>query len=174
MSKLALSVATTARATLAVAVAALAACTDAPTDADDVAAHTELVRARIEASNRHDWDAWQAMHTSDATRTAPELVEPLVGSAAMRAAIEELTVTFPDYHLELVEAFGVDDRLMARIHATGTMTGPIEIDGTVVPPTGRAFQNDWVGVLTFDDDKISAIDEFYDSYGILVQLGLTP
>lgn len=159
---------------LALALAALsvtAACTDDDAAAS-VAAHTDLVLARIAATNAQDWDAWQAMHTADATRTAPELVEPLVGAAVMRAAIEELTVTFPDYHLELVEAFGVDDRLMARIHATGTMLGPIEIDGAEIPPTGRAFQNDWVGVLTFEGDKISAIDEFYDSYGILIQLGL--
>ncbi len=134
----------------------------------------KVIRRRIAANNAHDWAAWQSLHTPGAVRTAPELPEPLVGAAAMRAGIEELVRTFPDYHLELVEAFGVGDRLMVRIHARGTMRGPIEINGAAVPPTNRAFEQDWVGVLTFDGNLISAIDEFHDNYGILVQLGLTP
>jgi len=106
-------------------------------------------------------------------RTAPELLEPLVGASAMRAGIEELVLTFPDYNLQLVEAFGEGNRLMARITAKGTMLGSIDINGTQVPPTGKAFQQDWVAVVTFDKDKISAIDEFHDNYGLLVQLGLS-
>lgn len=152
-----------------------AACANTETSTDPVVrAHTDVIRRRIAANNAHDWAAWQRLHTPGAVRTAPELPEPLVGAAAMRAGIEELVRTFPDYHLELVEAFGADDRLMVRIHARGTMRGPIEINGAAVPPTGRAFEQDWVGVLTFEGDLISAIDEFHDNYGILVQLGLTP
>ena len=81
-------------------------------------------------------------------------------------------VTFPDYHLELVEAFGDGDRLVARIHTKATMLGPMNIDGAEIPPTGKVFEQDWVAVLTFDGDQISAIDEFHDNYGILIQLGL--
>ena len=42
------------------------------------------------------------------------------------------------------------------------------------PPQELSFEQDWVAVLTFDEDLISAIDEFHDNYGILIQLGLTP
>jgi len=138
----------------------------------DVEAHIDVIRERISANNTQDWDTWQALHTPDAVRTAPELQEPLVGAAEMRAGIEELLVTFPDYHLELVEAFGVGDRLIARIHTRATMLGPLNISGVDVPPTGMPFEQDWVAVLTFDGDQISAIDEFHDNYDILIQLGL--
>ncbi len=30
----------------------------------------------------------------------------------------------------------------------------------------------WVAVLTFEGDKISAIDELYDNCGTMIQLGL--
>jgi ketosteroid isomerase-like protein len=150
-----------------------AACTAAETTTDPIVeAHIDVIHERIVANNTKNWTVWEALHTPDAVRTAPELPEPLVGAAAMRAGIEELVVTFPDYHLELVEAFGTGDRLMARIHTNGTMLGPIDIGGTEVPPTGLAFEQDWAAVLTFEGDKISAIDEFHDNYGILVQLGL--
>lgn len=138
----------------------------------DVEAHIDVIRERIVANNTQDWETWQALHTPDAVRTAPELQGPLVGAAEMRAGIEELLVTFPDYHLELVEAFGVGDRLVARIHTRATMRGPLNINGVEVPPTGMPFEQDWVAVLTFDGDRIAAIDEFHDNYGILVQLGL--
>lgn len=155
----------------------LAACDEAgpmtaDADADLVEAHIEVVRDRIAANNAQDWDAWEALHTPDAVRTAPDVVGKLVGAAAMRADIEELVVTFPDYHLELVEAFGHGDRLVARIHTRGTMLGPITIDGAEIPPTGLAFEQDWAALLTFDGDRIAAIDEFYDNYGTLLQLGL--
>jgi predicted ester cyclase len=138
-----------------------------------VEAHIQVVLTRIDANNAKDWDTWQSLHVAGAVRTAPELPEPLVGASAMRAGIEELVVAFPDYHLQLVEAFGEGNRLVARIHAKGTMLGSMDIGGTQVPPTGKTFEQEWVGVFAFDRDRISAIDEFHDNYGLLVQLGLT-
>jgi ketosteroid isomerase-like protein len=164
---------------------ALAACNDgdpsiAPdTDSlveaeEEVAAHIEVVERRLAACNEKDWDTWESLHTADARRTAPDLIEPLTTAADMRADIEELVVTFPDYHLELVEAFGLGDRLVARIHTKGTMLGPIDFNGMEVPPTGLSFEQDWVAILTFEGEKIASIDEFYDNYGTMVQLGLAP
>jgi ketosteroid isomerase-like protein len=139
-----------------------------------VESHVQVMLTRINASNAKDWAIWESLHTAGATRTAPELPEPLVTARAMRAGIEELVVTFPDYHLSLKEAFGTGNRLMARIHAKGTMLGSMDINGTHIPPTGKVFEQDWVAVMTFENNKISAIDEFHDNYGILIQLGLTP
>jgi len=132
-----------------------------------------VVRRRIEANNAKDWAAWEALHTEGAIRTAPELAEPLRGAKAMRAGIEELVVTFPDYTLSLVDAFGSGDRLVARIHTRATMLGAIDIGTGPIPPTGKVFEQDWIAVLRFEGDRIASIDEFHDNYGILVQLGLT-
>lgn len=163
-------------ATLVLATLGTAACADAdPAPADrssQVARHIETIKQRIDASNANDWDAWQALHTDDATRTAPELTEPLTSSAAMREAIAALVTTFPDYHLELRQAFGEGDRVVARIHTNGTMLGEMQLGEAVVPPTGKAFEQDWVAIFRFRGDEIASIDEFYDSYTILVQLGL--
>lgn len=87
----------------------------------------------------------------------------------MRAGIEELFVTFPDYHLELVEAYGEGDRLVARIHTEATMLGPMVIGDQEIPPTGLPFSQDWIAMLRFEGDAIAAIDEFHDNYTILIQ-----
>jgi len=153
----------------------LIACADdaaVPIPPDRVAAHVSVVERRIAASNASDWATWEALHTPGAVRTAPELPAPLVGAAAMRAGIAELVTTFPDYHLELIDAVGYDDRLVARIHTRATMLGAMQLGETTIPPTGKAFAQDWLAMLTFDGDRISAIDEFHDNYDILIQLGL--
>lgn len=131
-----------------------------------------LVEQRIAACNAQDWDTWQALHTPDAVRTAPELPAPLVGAKPMRDAIEELVVTFPDYHLELIDAYESGDTLVARIHTKATMLGAMMLPDGPVPPTGRVFEQDWVAVIHFEGDLIASIDEYHDNYGILVQLGL--
>lgn len=138
-----------------------------------VAAHVEVVRRRIEANNAQDWDTWESLHVEGAVRTAPELTEPLQSAQAMRASIEELVRTFPDYHLQLVDAFGSRNRLVARIRTKATMLGSLGLGGATIPPTGKVFEQDWVAVLCFEGNRISSIDEFHDNHGILVQLGLS-
>jgi ketosteroid isomerase-like protein len=139
---------------------------------DEVAAHIDVIRKRIVANNTQDWEAWQKLHTADAVRTAPGLPGPIEGALDMRGAIEELVITFPDYHLELVDAFGSGDRLVARIHTRATMLGPLQLGETEIPATGKLFEQDWVALLRFEGNKIAAIDEFYDNYDIMLQLGL--
>lgn len=157
----------------------LAGCSDdtttdpaAESAADETTQHITTIQRRIEANNAKDWTTWESLHTEDAVRTAPGLPGPLVTAKVMREGIEELVQTFPDYELTLVDAFGEGDRLMARIHAKGTMLGAMDIGGVEIPPTGKTFEQDWVAVLTFEGEKISVIDEFYDNYGTLIQLGL--
>jgi len=137
-----------------------------------VAAHIDVIKQRIAANNAQDWDAWQDLHTPDATRTAPGLPGPVEGAQAMRAAIEELFVTFPDYTLELVDAFGSGDRLVVRIRQSATMLGPLDLGGVTVPPTGQKMGQDWVALVRFEGGKIKEFNEFYDNYELLQQLGL--
>ena len=137
-----------------------------------VATRIAIVKRRIEANNSKDWQTWESLHTPDAVRTAPELEVPLRTAHAMRVGIEELLTTFPDYHLELMDAFGSGDRLVARIHTRATMLGALPLGNVTVPATGKMFEQDWVAVLRFEGERIASIDEFHDNYGILIQLGL--
>jgi predicted ester cyclase len=132
-----------------------------------------IIEQRLEATNTQNWDLWESLHTADAIRTAPELEEPLRGAPAMRAAIETLGTAFPDYHLELQQAFGQGPWLAVRLHTTGTMTGPLTLsDGVVVPPTGQSIEQDWSALVRFEGDHIAEFHEFYDQLLLMVQLGL--
>jgi ketosteroid isomerase-like protein len=142
-------------------------------DVLSLADQTAVIEQRLDATNTRDWDRWQALHTPDAIRTAPELAEPLQGATAMRAAIETLSVAFPDYHLELEQAFGQGEWLAVRLHTTGTMTGPLVLsDGTELPATGQPIEQEWSALVRFEGDRISEFHEFYDQLTLLMQLGL--
>jgi ketosteroid isomerase-like protein len=138
------------------------------------ASQIEVMRRRVAATNSKDFAAWETLHAPGACRSTPDLQGSICGRAAMRAALETLSAAFADYALELVEASGECDRLAVRMHASGTHTGTLILsDGTAVPPTGRHFQQDWVALVTFDPQgRIEHIDEFYDEFVLLLQLGL--
>jgi ketosteroid isomerase-like protein len=147
--------------------------TEGSADVLPLADQITVIEDRLEATNTRDWDRWQALHTSNAIRTAPELAEPLQGASAMRAAIEGLSLAFPDYHLELQQAFGQGEWLAVRLHTTGTMTGPLTLsDGTELPATGQPIEQDWSALVRFEGDRISEFHEFYDQLTLLMQLGL--
>jgi ketosteroid isomerase-like protein len=132
-----------------------------------------LIEERLAATNARDWGRWEALHTPDAIRTAPELDQPLQSAAAMRAAIEALSASVPDYHLELEQAFGQGEWLAVRLHTTGTMTGPLLLsDGSEVPATGQRIDQDWSALVRFDGDHVAEFHEFYDQLTLMVQLGL--
>jgi ketosteroid isomerase-like protein len=148
---------------------------EATAGAPSVPERVARIEERLAATNARDWDTWQALHTPDAVRTAPELEQPLEGSLAMRAAITTLSTAFPDYHLELRQAFGQGEWLAIRLHTTGTMTGPLTLsDGTVVPPTGQPIEQEWAALVRFEGDRIAEFHEFYDQLLLMVQLGLLP
>jgi ketosteroid isomerase-like protein len=156
------------------ALTALGACSSSDDgEALSLAEQIEIIEQRLDATNTRDWDRWESLHTDDAVRTAPELEQPLEGAAAMRAAIEALSVAFPDYHLELQQAFGGGEWLAVRLHTSGTMTGPLTLsDGAVVPATGQGIQQDWAALVQFRGTRISEFHEFYDQLDLMTQLGL--
>lgn len=127
------------------------------------ASKAEILKQRVEHTNNGDFAAWEALHTAECTRFAPELDEPIHGAPGMRAAIERLHRAFPDYRLALVRAVGDDRLVAAEFIARGTMTGPLETgDGMLIPATGKSFTQRWMAMLTFDGDRISEIREYYD------------
>jgi SnoaL-like polyketide cyclase len=137
-------------------------------------AKKRIIQERIKASNEKDFKKWESFHAKEACRTAPELPGELCGSENMRVAIEELVVSFPDYHLELVESFGAGLKYMAKIRARGTFLKAIDIGGgQIVPPTGKMFTQEWIANITFNKEgKIIRFEEFHDQLDIYKQLGV--
>jgi len=132
----------------------------------------DVIKMRVETINARDWDSWETLHLETAIRTAPELVEPSVGTKGMRIALETLVEAFPDYQLSIRNAFGEWDWLCAELTATGTHTGPLNMAFQTFRPTYRSFESNFCSVFSFKGTKIASVWEYYDLLGLIGQLGI--
>jgi len=69
--------------------------------------------------------------------------------------------------------FGDGDWITVVTHATGTFTGEMTVpNGTVIPPTGKAFDVEFGQTSKWDGDRLVWISAFWDSAAQATQLGL--
>ena len=68
---------------------------------------------------------------------------------------------------------GSGDWITVVTHATGSFTGEMTLpDGTVIPPTGKAFDVEFGQTTKWDGDLLIVISAFWDAALQARQLGL--
>jgi hypothetical protein len=69
--------------------------------------------------------------------------------------------------------FGAGDWITVITRVTGTFTGEMALpDGTVVPPTGKAFDVEFGQTVKWDGDRVIQIAAFWDAAEQARQIGL--
>jgi hypothetical protein len=69
--------------------------------------------------------------------------------------------------------FGSGDWITVVTNATGTFTAEMTLpDGTVIPPTGKAFDVEFGQTTKWDGDQLIVISAFWDARLQRQQLGL--
>jgi hypothetical protein len=69
--------------------------------------------------------------------------------------------------------FGSGDWITVVTRATGTFTGEMTLpDGTVVPPTGKAFDLEFGQTSKWEGDQLIVISAFWDAAAQRQQIGL--
>ena len=69
--------------------------------------------------------------------------------------------------------FGSGDWITVVTRSTGTFTGEMTLpDGTVIPPTGKAFDVEFGQTTKWDGDQLIVISAFFDSALQSRQIGL--
>ena len=133
-------------------------------------------RGRLTELTLRCWDEWQRRDwDSMGPRMAPDIVMEDVaegrsyrGPVEVRARLERFVESFPDGRIEVL---GVDEsanRTTSQLVFQGTNTGPL--DGR--PPIGRRVTSRFCEVFTFRGRQIVRVEEYYDRYALLRQLGL--
>ena len=146
------------------------------TDTTSRTAHLlELMTGGDEAFNTRDFAAVDAVHHPDMIAFITGLAEPVYGSEAHARAMQEFLRSFPDMHVNTPYPiqFGSGDWITVVTRATGTFTGEMTLpDGTVIPPTGKAFDVEFGQTSKWDGDRLIWIAAFWDSALQAKQLGL--
>ena len=135
----------------------------------------ELMTKGDDAFNRRDFEAVGAVHHPDMIAFIAGLAAPVYGREAHAAAMQQFLRSFPDMHVDTPYPiqFGNGDWITVVTHATGTFTGEMTMsDGTVIPPTGKAFDVEFGQTSKWDGDRLIWISAFWDSALQATQLGL--
>ena len=100
---------------------------------------------------------------------------PIYGREAHSKAMKGLVKSFPDMrvHLPYPIQFGAGDWITVVTNASGTFTGNLTLpDGTVVPPTGNAFELEFGQTSKWEGDQLIVISAFFDTALQARQLGM--
>src|SRR6476619_922633 len=125
--------------------------------------------------NSRDWQALDDVHHPDMIAHVTGSAEPIYGREAHGAAMQQLVRMFPDIrvHTPYPVQFGDGDWITVVTNATGTFTGEMTLpNGTVIPPTGKAFDLEFAQTSKWDGDQLIVISAFWDTALQAKQLGL--
>jgi predicted ester cyclase len=116
-----------------------------------------LIQRLVQIVNERDFDSIEEVASGQIASEARRWVGPFRDS-------------FPDFHMDVIDVIGEDDKVMGYIKCSGTHEG--EWRGH--QPTGRRFENiDEVYVFRVEDGKLaSAVAVVEDNLTRLQQLGL--
>ena len=117
----------------------------------------ELMSKGDDAFNARDWQAVDAVHHPDMVAHITGLAEPIYGSEAHSAAMQQFLRSFPDMHVNTPYPiqFGSGDWITVVTNVTGTFTGEMTLpDGTVIAPTGKAFDLEFGQTTKWDGERL--------------------
>jgi SnoaL-like polyketide cyclase len=149
----------------------------ATTDATSRTAHLlALMTKGDDAFNARDFTAVDQVHHPNMVAYITGLAEPVYGRDAHAAAMQQMLQMFPDMHVysdPYPIQFGTGDWITVVTNATGTFTGEMTLpDGTVIPPTGKAFDIEFGQTTKWDGDQLIVISAFWDAARQRQQIGL--
>jgi steroid delta-isomerase-like uncharacterized protein len=126
----------------------------------------ELVRSWFEAYSRHDIETAAKFLTEDVVmhNTTNQ------GREGLAAEAEYWFAAFPDASVSVEDLIAEDDRVVARVSATGTHQG--EFMGT--PPTGRQISVEEIDIFRIENGMIAEIWPAPDIVRMLMQIGALP
>ena len=134
-----------------------------------------LMKKGDDAFNARDFALVDTVHHPDMVAYIPGNAQPIYGSVAHAAAMQQMLQIFPDMHVYTPYPiqFGSGDWITVITRATGTFTGEMNLpDGKVIAPIGKAFDIEFGQTTKWDGDQLIIISAFYDAALQAKQLGL--
>jgi hypothetical protein len=125
--------------------------------------------------NPREFDALDAVHHPDMIAHVTGSAEPIYGREAHAAAMQQLVRMFPDIHVHTPYPiqFGSADWITVVTNVTGTFLGEMVLpDGTVIAPTGKAFDVEFGQTSKWDGDQLVVISAFWDAAQQAQQLAI--
>jgi len=139
----------------------------------DVARNIDVVRRLEDMYNRRQYDRIGELVRDDLVAHTPSADQAAQHNEGLIANNEGAYSAFPDKRTEVLDIFGEGDRVVARIHETGTNTGGLPWFG--IPANDAKVDFEWVQISRHDDDgKIAETWTQMETPKLMMQLGAMP
>lgn len=149
----------------------------ASTDTSRTTHLLQLMKQGDDAFNDRDVAAMNAVHHPDMIAYVTGNADPIYGRTSHAAMVQQMLRIFPDVHVHnspYPVQFGNGDWITVITRTTGTFSGEMVLpDGTVIPPTGKAFDVEFGQTTKWDGDQLIAISAFWDAALQARQIGLS-
>lgn len=132
----------------------------------EVKATAELGKAVFDALNRQDYPRISEFLAEDVIITSMAGITLKRREAVMEYMMHEFA-SYPDFSLQTVDFLSAEAKVGVQYVATWTETSEVPVTGTKVTVPG-------VWILTVKDGKIVHIEQYFDMFSMLVQVGLIP
>jgi steroid delta-isomerase-like uncharacterized protein len=130
-----------------------------------------LAREGVEAFNAGDWERFRATLAPNSVYEEPGTQRRLEGPDAIIEVNEGWKAAFPDAKGTITDAFACGDRVAVQITWEGTQSGPLQVPGGEIPPTGRKVTVQACEVMRAEGGKLVEESHYFDMLGMLEQLG---
>jgi ketosteroid isomerase-like protein len=132
----------------------------------------QIVRRAYQIAEDMDMAAWAAAFTEDGTFTDESIGVTWKGPSELPVQVENYHRAFPDMHRELYQVYVSGDIVVVQLALQGTHSGPLNMPGGTLAPTGKRMDAPCCDVLELTDGKIKRFDCYPSGTVILTQLGL--
>jgi len=152
------------RALSALALALLLVLVKAPAQSPE-ANKSVLLRAEAEVWSKGNLAAIEELYTPDFVCHFIDGIE-WRGTAGIKNAVASHRTSFPDWHEQVEDIVAEGDRVVIRIHSTGTQLGAFN----GIAPTGKKIAIEEIHIFRLDHGKIAEQWGMPDVHGLLEQL----
>jgi uncharacterized protein (TIGR02246 family) len=128
----------------------------------------------VAAWSVHDMEGVVGNFADDAVWNDLSLPEPLRGKDAIRTYVQGWFTAFPDITLTKTNRVVEGDQVAVELEFRGTNTGPMNMGGMEIPPTGKAVVGHGAYFARARNGKIVEFNAHPDTAGMMMQLGLMP
>lgn len=138
--------------------------------------HDNAGRARAlnDAYNARDLEAAVALTTPDVELVNMATGQTFHGPEGVRQFLGGWSGAFPDSQVETTKVVADEHGAAMEFIGRGTQTGPLPGPAGAIPPTGRPVEVPFIQMLEMRQGKIARIRLYFDSAGLLQQLGIMP
>ena len=132
--------------------------------------NVELIRAQHEIWNTGALQLIESVYASDFTGYWPASSPVPVrrGVEAVRVGVQRTRTAFPDFHEQVLDVFGVGEKVASRYISTGTHSGPY----WGLEPTGKRIEIQEISIYRCAGGRIVEQWCVFDELARLQQLGV--